>query len=294
MSDPPVIRPPDGKLPQSLRPIENQAKWSWRLSAAFRCLPDFLVIGAQKSGTTSLVEYLDTNPEIWMARCKECNYLSGPIRSRASYRAFFPMRATHQRMEHELGRKIRLGEGTPYDLFHPRAAQRAAAVIPSAQFIVLLRDPIERAYSHYQHCVRLGIEPLSFEDALAAESKRLGSEASRLMNDPAAVSDYHRHYSYIARGHYVDQIEHWHQFVDPNQMHIEIAEDLFTTPQPTLERIERFLGVTAQDNPVLPTRNASPEHHPIEEKTRQKLRSHYLESNRRLQELLGRTIQWAT
>jgi tRNA(Leu) C34 or U34 (ribose-2'-O)-methylase TrmL len=184
-----------GKRRRSARP------YAWNLlTSPARCLPDFLIIGAQKAGTTSLFAHLNEHPAVWMAPWKECHFFSRPWLPTTAYRGFFLMRSTRRRIERRLGRRLLVGEATPYYLFHPLAPLRAARALPKAKLIVLLRDPVERAYSHYRHEVRLGLETLSFEEALDAEATRTAGETERLGRSPFASSDGHRHYTYIARG----------------------------------------------------------------------------------------------
>ena len=140
MSDLPPRRPSDALLPTQLRPPAFHPRWTWVLSSWARCLPDFLVLGAQKSGTTSLTAYLDLNPGAWITPCKECNFLSGPRQSLAHYRAFFPTTWTRKSMERAAGRSVLMGEGTPYDFFHPNAPKRAATLLPHARTLNLERE----------------------------------------------------------------------------------------------------------------------------------------------------------
>lgn len=195
-------------------------------------------------------------------------------------------------MERRAGRTVLIGEGTPYDLFHPRAPRRAATVVPHARFIVLLRDPVERAFSHYRHCVRLGIENLSFPDAIAAESERTHGEEKRLDSNDSAESDYHRHYSYVARGRYAEQLERWRSYIDPEQIHVEIAENLFQSPDQVLNRIENFLGLEPRHGAGFELKNKGIEKGSIPEKTARELRSKYAEANADLEKLLGTRLPW--
>src|SRR5690606_1960153 len=101
------------------------------------------------------------------------------------------------------------GEASPCYLFHPCAAQRARATVPNAKIIMLLRDPVNRAYSHYHHEVRLGYETLSFEEAIAQEAKRLCGEKDKMLADGSYTGYRYMHYSYQARGVYIDQVKTW-------------------------------------------------------------------------------------
>ena len=263
-----------------------------RLTGSMRCLPDFLVIGAQKSGTTSLADYLGRNPGVWFAPCKECNHFSGPQRPANAYRGFFPTRRRRRIMEERHGGPILLGEGTPYDLFHPRAAEAAFGLLPDARLLILLRNPIDRAHSHYRHCVRLGLETLSFEEALAAEGTRLEGEEERLRRDPRAVSDYHRHYSYVARGLYARQLERWLKWYPREQVQVTISEALFGNPEPALARIEEFLRLAPGDAGGLRQLNRGTVEEPFPDRIREGLRSVYREENRRLAEMLEVRLPW--
>ena len=117
-----------------------------RITAPFRALPDFLIVGAQKGGTSSLYAYLAQHPSVLPSFRKEvkffdCNYFCG----HTWYRAHFPLR-------YKLSRGNRItGEGTPNYLFHPTALQRLALTLIDVKIIILLRNPADRAYSHYQH-----------------------------------------------------------------------------------------------------------------------------------------------
>ena len=158
------------------RPVRYRARV---LTAPARALPDFVILGAQKAGTTSLYAYLCAHPDVRAAARKEVHYFDlNYARGATWYRSMFPLAAGLAR-ERRGGRRVLVGEASPYYLFYPLAAERAGAVVPSAQLIVLLRDPVERAWSHYRHEVKAGREPLEFEAALAAEPTRLaGADAA--------------------------------------------------------------------------------------------------------------------
>jgi hypothetical protein len=149
------------------------------LTAPLRCLPDFLIIGTQRGGTTSLYHYLQTHSSFMAPTTKELhfldrNYHKGPL----WYRAHFPTvweKAYAQQMQR---RAVVTGEASPYYLFHPHVYQRLAQIIPHAKLIVLLRNPVDRAYSHYYQSIELGYEsrsgPCQTEEDGAKRSKRVG------------------------------------------------------------------------------------------------------------------------
>jgi hypothetical protein len=189
-----------------------------------------LIIGAQRAGTTSLYNYLTAHPEIAPAATKEVHffdvhYSKGP----AWYEAQFAGRAESQIT----------GEASPYYLFHPLAAVRAAALLPEAKLIVLLRNPVDRALSQHQHETRRGKETLSLEQALAVEDSRLAGEAERIVREPGYRSTAHQWYSYRARGCYMDQIENWLRCFRREQLLILLSEQFYADPSTELRRVTR-------------------------------------------------------
>ena len=152
------------RVPEPVRKVARTAIWGFgRATSRWRPLPDFLVLGAQKAGTTALYAYLRWHPGITGPSWKEVSFFDRHWwRGPAWYRGQFPLRS---------GTRL-VGEASPSYLFHPLAPERVRALVPDARLVALVRDPVARAYSHYQHEVALGREPLSFEDALAAEPER--------------------------------------------------------------------------------------------------------------------------
>jgi hypothetical protein len=265
--------------------------WPQLLSSPLRCLPDFLIIGAQKAGTTSLFASLNEHPSVWMPPCKECHFFTRPWRPMLAYRGFFPTRRTRDRMGRD-GEPVRLGEATPYYLFHPRTPARVARSLPEVKLIAILRDPVERAYSHHRHCVRRGTESLDFEAALEAEATRTAGAAERLARSAFAVSDAHRHHSYLARGLYAQQLRRWFEHVDRRRIHVAFFEHLLESPETSLARIETFLGLPVRDRGELPRRNSGGRSAPMADETRRRLRERFAEPNRELAELLGVEPPW--
>jgi len=272
------------------RPV--RPRWLSLITSPLRCLPDFLIIGAQKSATTSLFARLDRHPAVWMPSCKECHFFSRPWRPAVLYRAFFMLGWKRRRLERSLGRPVLLGEATPYYLFHPAAPARAARILPRARLIVLLRNPVERAYSHYRHCVRLGRETLSFEDALAAEPERTAGEAERLARFPFGSSAGHQHYSYAARGRYAEQLRRWLAHFDRAQIHVEIVEHMFADPAATLARVERFLELPPGPPHPFETHNQGIEMGSMTDEARTRLLAAFAEPNRELEALLEIELPW--
>src|SRR5690348_836405 len=147
------------------------------LTSPVRLLPDFLVIGAQRGGTTSLYQYLQVHPFIEPATTKEVHFFDRRFhKGLAWYRGHFPTALEKYRAEHLRGGMFLTGEATPSYLFLPYIPKRVVRVLPHARFIVLLRNPVERAYSHYRHAVELGHEHLAFEEAIKNQAARIDHE----------------------------------------------------------------------------------------------------------------------
>jgi hypothetical protein len=209
-------------------------------------LPDFLGIGAQRSGTTTLYELLRRHPETFLPDEKELHYFSlHHHRPLGWYAAKFAAAAP--------GRRV--GEISPYCLFHPEAPARIAAALPHVKLIALLRDPVDRALSGYRHARRLGRESLEIEAAFDAEAGRLRDAAPVLVPD-AGRHPGHQWHSYLARSRYEEQLARYQAQCPGAPLLVLRSEDLFTTPQATWT--QQFLGLSVcPPSDPLPHRNQS-------------------------------------
>jgi hypothetical protein len=270
-------------LPQPARKILRGAYRGYgQATAAFRPLPDFLILGAQKTGTTALYAYLRWHPQITGPSFKEVSFFDRHYaRGERWYRAHMPV-----------ARSAVVGEASPSYLLHPLAPERAARMVPGARLIALLRNPVERAFSQYQHEVVLGRETLSFEDALTQEDERMRGEVDRMLGDPAYFSYAWWNYTYAARGRYAEQLERWYDAFPREQVLVVLTDDLAADTAGTYARVLDFLGV---DQHVLESypRIFEREYGDMDTRTRARLQEHFAEPNRRLAELLGRELPWA-
>ena len=254
-------------------------------TAGARRLPDFLVIGAQRAGSTSLFAQLCAHSGVAAPSHKEIHYFDlQSFRSLRWYRSHFPPAAAAR------GRIT--GEASPYYLFHPAVPARVAEALPGVRLVAILRDPVARAYSQYQLSVRDGHEQLGFEEALTAEPDRLAGEEDRLRADRAYRSPSHRHHSYAARGAYAEQLRRWHQHVAPERLLVVSSEELFADPRPTAAAVLEFLGLDPAEVPPFPVRNQRP-YPPMSDAARSLLEARFEQPNRELYELLGRDLGWS-
>ena len=172
-----------GSLIKDMATIDkNVFQKAFRVSTnPLRMMPDFIIIGTQKGGTTSLYRYLIEHPCVAPIYIKEPHFFDIYFyKGLQWYRAHFPTAVEKYYARHIQKHDLITGEASPYYLFHPQAARRVAKTLPKARLIVLLRNPIDRAYSQYQHQTRQdGVEPLTFEEALECEEKRLAGEEEK-------------------------------------------------------------------------------------------------------------------
>jgi hypothetical protein len=232
------------------RPVKRLFRGFGVATSDFRPLPDYLIIGTHRGGTTSLHQYLQQHPCVGpnfprLQNVKGVRYFDqNYFRGLDWYRSHFPTVAYRSYLRHRHGEPVLTGEASPYYLFHPAAAERAAKDVPQAKIIALLRDPIERAYSHWKRERRDGTEPLeSFEDAIAAEPGRLAGEVGRILSDDRYYSYAHENFSYITQGLYLDSLRRWLEPYPREQVHVEVSERFLEDPQAVYDRVLRFLGL---------------------------------------------------
>jgi Sulfotransferase domain len=275
------------------------ARWSAqayaRPTAGLRLLPDYLIIGAQRAGTTSLHRYLVQHPGVrTMLRTKGVHFFDTAYgRGMSWYASRFPTRLAAWWVARRHGVELRTGEASPYYLFHPQVPARVAEHLPRVKLIALLRDPVVRAYSHYQHEVARGFEPLSFEEAIEAEPDRLAGETERMLAEPRYHSFAHQHHSYLARGRYLEQLERWRARFDDRQLLVLSSERFFAEPDHTFGRVLEFLELPAFTPPGGYEKHNGYDYRRMGEAVHRRLVEHYREPNRRLYESLGDDFGWS-
>jgi Sulfotransferase domain len=280
-------------IPSSARSLLRNTVWAYgKATSSVRPLPDFLVIGAQKAGTTALYAYLRWHPGISGPSWKEASFFDRHyVRGEAWYRGHFPNPVRMWRSERANGRRLVVGEASPSYILHPLAPERVNRLIPDVRLVALLRDPIDRAYSHYQHEVVRGTETLPFEEALDAEEERLRGEVERMIADPAYFSHAWWNFTYLARGRYAEQLERWFAVFPREQLLVVASADLHDRPAETYGEILDFIGAERHALDSYP-HVFSREYAPLPEDARARLSAYYSEPNRRLYELLGRDFGW--
>ncbi|PID58312.1 sulfotransferase [candidate division KSB3 bacterium] len=273
--------------------ILEQGKRRYRLyTAKMRLLPDFVIIGAQKCGTTFLHQLLQKHPCVRAAPGKAVHYFDCHFQEGMNwYRAHFPYRMEKVYEQYLKKRPMLTGESSPYYLFHPHAARRMAATVPNVKLIALLRNPVDRAYSHYNHERRKGREELSFEEAIAAEEQRLDGERDKMLEDQSYESVHHLRHSYVQRGIYVDQLQAFAEVFESTRFFIIHSEELYEQPLQVFGELLEFLDLPPWvPGDIRPVHVGS--YQTMNAETRKQLQEFFEPHNQRLYSYLGRDFGW--
>ena len=260
-----------------------------------RVLPDFLIVGAMKSGTTSLFHYLTQHPGFCQPSTKEVHFLDNPTFYRFGekwYRSYFPTRSQMESLGQQLGYRPVTGEATP-SMVSDVYAINAHKHVPDARLVMVLRNPVDRAYSHYHHMRRSFFgEPLSFWDALDAEERRIGARRPPANTRQRQQKRSFKRYSYARRGMYIDQIEHWLQYFPREQLKIFSYEQLVNSPDEVCNELCAHIGLPPMTFETGEKRNTGHYNEPMEERCRERLTELYRPYNRRLFTFLGEDWGW--
>jgi hypothetical protein len=254
-----------------------------RLTAPVRMLPDFIIVGAQRAGTTSLYKYIAQHPDVGRVRLgKGVHYFdTNAERSVAWYRSHFPVDAKKVPLWPGPGH---VGEGAPYYMFHPECPERIKATLPDVKVIAILRDPVERAHSQWAHETARGFEDLPFDLALRAEDDRLDGQDA-ILADPAGRSFSHQHHSYVARGLYAGQVQRLWDTFGVDRVLIIPSLRLFENPAAAYSQTLAFLGLS-EYRATYEVHNAR-SYPDISADEEEFLAGKFAESNERLVEMLG-------
>lgn len=256
------------------------------LTAPLRGLPSALIIGAQRSGTTSLYNYLAQHPDVLPPLGKEIHYFDlHYARGVRWYRGRFPF-------SHRLRRRALTIDASPYYLAHPLAPERAAQLLPEVKLVAVLRNPVDRAFSHYQHEVRDGRESLSFAEAIDREPARLAGEQERLQREPSYYSYNHHRYSYLRRGLYLEQLGRWVQHYPRSRLLVLQSEQLFREPAAVSAALYDFLGLRPHGLKQYSAFYQGNYEQAIPADLRTRLVAYFEPYNRELYQWLGEEFDW--
>ncbi len=262
-----------------------------KISSPLRILPDFLIIGGNKCGTTSLFKYMIEHPCILAPTNKEINYFNRFYENGTMwYRSHYPTFLSKLYYKMKTKTKIITGEATTHYLTkEPKTPYRVKKLVPSIKLIVILRNPIDRAYSQYNMLAIQQREPLSFEKAIAfamqnpnqTDKKLILAENLNMTND----------YSYLRRGIYVDDLKRWMNIFPKERFLILQTEEFNSKPNEVLNRIYKFLGLPTWINKVHQKYNVG-KYEKMNSETRSMLVEYFKPHNKRLNELLETNFDW--
>lgn len=218
----------------------------------------FFIIGAAKSGTTSLQSYLNQHPDICFSKNKEPNYYAfagqhlpekGPVAEKLLYQLRYSNCVTEfdqykQQFSHATNEKV-LGDASVRYLYYPDAPLRIEKNIKDAKFVAILREPVSRLYSHYCMNKQFHLEPLELFDAIDAEKDRIADGWGW---------DWH----YINIGRYSDQLARYFKFFSEQQIKIYLYDDFVESPQKVMSEICQFLEIDSDFEPDMSIRGKVP------------------------------------
>lgn len=280
--------------PRQLQNVAHRRVAARAVVGSQRILPELVILGGMRCGTSSLYKYLGEHRHFAPSLRKETEYFSDlHDRGPTWYRGHFPLRATaavrRRRGLHTVG-----FEATPYYLWHPHAPARLAAELPEAKLVVLLRDPAERAVSHYVHMARLGFEKRSFEQAVAEETTSLAEDRDRIFSDPGFASKWHHRFSYVERGQYAEQLQRWFAVLPRENFLVLEAGELYADAQGVVDGIADLVRVPRDvvDTTTNHSRNMVGPKRRIEVPSTAAVAGRFTESDAALSELLGWTPTW--
>jgi len=265
--------------------INRTALFIRKPSADKRVNPSFIIIGAQRSGTTYFYDRLTTHPQIGRSLQKEVHFFDYQFQKGVDwYRAHFPVKDENT--------NLISGEGSPYYLYHPLSAQRVRDMFPEVKVISLLRNPVSRAYSHHQLQLKRNLETLPFEEALEAEEQRLEGEEERLIADENYYSFEHHHRSYLTRGCYAQQLKRWTELFPQEQLLTIKSEDFYASPETELNKTVQFLELSGvvPENGKEKVRLKKQSYPKMDPETQKRLTEYYRPFNQELHDLVG--IDW--
>jgi hypothetical protein len=274
-----------------LEKYKQKIIWKYRLATwQSRTLPDFIIIGAQKAGTSSLFYYLSQHPQILPSYKKEVHFFDGGTKPESNnyaegikwYQAHFPIKKLMKS-----GQKT--FEASPLYMFNPLVAERIFKLLPRVKLIVLLRNPTKRAISHYFHEQRHRKETLPIYEALQQEELRLSLPLSK---QDYKHNDFIKH-SYKSRGLYKKQLENYFKIFPKGQILIIKSENFFENPNEILNRVFEFVGVdTSFKVNDLSPRNVAKSKTDAPSDVYEYLRNYFKPHNEALYELIGENYDW--
>ena len=279
----------------SLSVFQNYCK----LTSGLHVLPDFYIIGGQKCGTTSLFMYLIGHPSIHSTAVKDIRFFDKYFEKGISwYKIFFPFTLQKIFSEKIYRRNFLTCDATERYLDHPHAPHRIKEITPNAKFIVLLRNPIDRAYSHYNminHRENVSSSEYhnSFEDAIKDEGKQMNAKLEQMIKDPVFYDNSYFRHGYVHRGVYIDKLKRWMEVFPKERFFFIQSEEFLKNPSKIYREVIEFLNLPNwEPKEYVQYKKRKYKQPKMNPETRKKLAEYFKPHNERLYEFLGRRFDW--
>lgn len=290
------------KIRKMLAQQAKKGDWLFRkATASLRLLPGFIIFGVARAGTTSLYNYLTAHPKVAKATVKEVMFFDAKFNQGMNwYKAHFPTL---------LFKKYSMaGEASPSYIHDPLVPQRIKAALPKVKLIILLRNPIDRAYSHYLYAVRAGRETLSFETAVKLQmAERSCFEQQDVLDDPKHHQRVFHRYGYLSKSMYVNNLKRWFDTFPAEQILVLKSEDLYADSEAVVAKTLAFLELPPWTLEKYEKYNAEGQHFVLNKRTddsnikkydhmslevRQMLIEYFKPHNQALAEFLNMELDW--
>lgn len=258
-----------------------------RLTPFLRIMPDFFLVGVQKGGTTSLFEALYQHPQIIPNKTKEMFYYGNSNnfkKGKSFYKQFFATEVHKNSCEKRVEKPCHAIDASTDSFDSKEAPQRIFADNSNAKIVIILRDPVERAYSQYKFSVKLGYEQASFEKALDLEEERIAS-------GEAAHNYAFQRLGYKSRGIYCNYIKNWQNIFDSKNIFIASSEEFFKEPRIMYNKLTDFLGLENNKNAELKKLNQGSSEK-MNPETQKMLSDFYKPHNEKLFKILNKRYDW--
>ena len=262
----------------------------YSLTASSRALPDFIVIGAVRCGTTSLYQNICEHPYVLAAKQDEIGFFDSNYHLGIDwYKSFFPKNSQLQKLKKKKGFAI-TGEDTPFYFWDKLANERIFQLIPNCRLIAILRNPVDRAYSNYQLSIRNGSEKFSFEIAINIEKEVLDNEGIHTSNQ-IDLNKFSQPRSNLVKGWYYEQLKLWLDKFPEEQILVISTEELETNPQKTMNKVFQFLKLPEHNLKKFQKLKSS-QYGPMDSKVRHDLSNYFKPKNEKLFSLIGEKFSW--
>ena len=261
------------------------------ITASSRVLPDFIMVGTVRSGSTSLYYNICEHPSVIPAAYDEIGFFDSNFHLGINwYKSMFPTKKEMQKIREKTNYAI-TGEDTPFYFWKKEAAERIFKIIPNSKIIAIFRNPVDRAYSNYNVGVRAGTSPefvgetekLSFEDAI--------DEEMNFMENHSFRESIEQRGSYLSKGLYAEQFKIWSDIFSKDQIHVLSTEEMQKNPRETLLELFRFLGLPDYDIKN-PQKQKFFKYKEMSSNTRKKLLDFYKPHNEKFFQMIEKRFDW--